>query len=136
MIKVGVFWIVMVTGLFWSIGMTPAGFLRNMKQSNIEEIRQQNVESTANKREKFKSLRNNLKHFLTKSKNGVKVDKTGGISFKALLYELELKGENKKWEKTMSEKVENRNIKFGLVVRKVSARAKEDLKELEEMRKN
>ena len=69
-----------------------------MKQSNIEEIRQNNKESTTNKREKSKSLRNNLKLFLIISTNGrdkVKVDKTGGISFKALPYYLKIIAEKK-----------------------------------------
>ena len=60
----------------------------------------------------------------------VKVDKNGGISFIALPYDLELTAENKKWIKPVSE-----NIKFVPVVGKVSARAKEDLKELEAMMK-
>ena len=148
MTKGGVFWIFMLTGHFWSIDMTPAGFLRTKlnlfleqrytKQINREEISENNIESTAHRREQFKSLMNNLKHFLTKSQNGrekVKVDKTGGISFKALPYDLELPAENKKWIKPVSEKVKNKNIKVVPVVRKVSARAKEDLKELEEMMK-
>ena len=90
--------------------MTPAGFLkkkmnlvlnkRYTKQSNRKEIFQNNIESTANKREKYKSPRNNLKLILKKSKNAgekVKVDQNGGISFKALPYDLDLTAENKKW---------------------------------------
>ena len=128
--------------------MTPSGFLRTKlnlflkerytKQSNREEICENNIESAAKRREQFKSLRNNLKHFLTKSANGrekVKVDKTGRISFKAFPYDMELTAENKKLIKHVSEKVQNKNIRFVPVVRKVSARAKEDLKELEEMMK-
>ena len=64
-----------------------------------------------------------MKLFWIKSSNGrekVKVDKSGGISFK--------------WT-PLSEKVQNINIKAVPVVRKVSARSKEDLKELEEMMK-
>ena len=63
-----------------------------MKQSNREEIGRNIIDPTANKREKLKSLRENLKLFLVKSMNGrekVKVDNSGGISFKTFLYDLE-----------------------------------------------
>ena len=75
-----------------------------------------------------------MKLFLLKSQNDsykVKVDKTGGISFKALRY-LEISAGNKN---TMSEKVQNKDVRFVRLIRKVSDRAKEDLKELEEMMK-
>ena len=85
------------------------------------------------KERKNKNLRDNLKLFLLKSENGsdkVKVDKTVGISFKALRY-LEISAGN-----TMSEKVQNKDVRFVRLIRKVSDRAKEDLKDLEEMINN
>ena len=148
MSKGGVFWIFILTGQFWSIDITYSGFIRTkfnlilsqqyMKQSNSEVIGGNYTESTADKRERFRDMRENLKLFLIKSTNGrekVTVDKSGGISLKALPHDLKITVENKKWIKPMPEKVQNKNVRFVPVVRKVSARAKEDLEELEEMMK-
>ena len=90
-----------------------------MKQSKKEVISQNNIESTANKtKEKNKNGRDNLKLSLLKSENGSdKVDKTGGISFKALHY-LEISAGNKKWETTMSEKGQNKDVRFVPLMRK------------------
>ena len=86
----GLICIMMLTGYFWTIDMISAVIFETrlnlfdnkiyMKQSNKEEIGRNIIEPTANKREKLKSLRENLKLFLIKSMNG-KIDKTGGISF-------------------------------------------------------
>ena len=102
-----------------------------MKQTNKEEIGRNIIEPTANKREKLKSLRENLKLFLIKSMNGrekVKIDKTGAISFKTFPYALE----NNELFSTMYNKVENKLLKFVPVV---STSAEKDLKELEEIMK-
>ena len=129
----------MLTGHFWTIGMTSAVIFKTkvnlfdnktyMKQSNREEIGGNIIEPTANKREKLKSLRENLKLFLIKSMNGrekVKIDKTGAISFKTFPNAVE----NIELFKTMYKKVQNKIVKFI-----VSTSAEKDLKELEEIMK-
>ena len=98
-----------------------------MMQSNSEVSGGNYIESTATKRERFRDMRENLKLFLIKSTNGrekVTVDKSGGISLKALPHDLKITVENKKWIKQMPEKVQNKNVRFVPVVRKVSARAR------------
>ena len=85
MTKAGLICIIMLTGCFFTIGMTSAVTKLNlfhneryMKQSNREEIGRNIIEPTANKRENLKTLGENLKLFLIKCMNGrekVKVDK-------------------------------------------------------------
>ena len=62
MSKAGVFWIFMLSGSLLVLNLFING--RYMKQSKKEVISQNNIESTANKREKNKNLRDNLKLFL------------------------------------------------------------------------
>ena len=137
----GLICIMMLTGYFWTIGMISAVILEPrlslfhnkiyMKQTNKKEIGRNIIEPTANKREKLKSLRENLKLFLIKSMNGrekVKIDKTGVISFKTFPNAVE----NIELFKTMYKKVQNKIVKF---VPLVSTSAEKDLKELEEIMK-